>query len=214
MCRIGGEEFLIVLPYQTQQEAEICAHRCRQAVSEERFEFAEQVIHATISAGVASRRKDMAQCSELLVESDEAALRGQAHRPQCGLLRPRRCRGADRRDDSVKEWAASETGRLSGVLVCAGSREGASYDRLAWRVRGVLLFDRAIIWSSPSSRFRFHLLLSRSDHPSSVPPHPMFRGEFRGKGDPRRVVAPNTRLRGRNKPHRPVNRYDKQSRRQ
>jgi putative two-component system response regulator len=72
VCRIGGEEFLIVLPYQTQQEAEICAHRCRQAISEEHFQFAEQTIRATISAGVASRRKDMAQCSELLVESDEA----------------------------------------------------------------------------------------------------------------------------------------------
>jgi putative two-component system response regulator len=72
VCRIGGEEFLIVLPYQTQQEAEICAHRCRQAIAEEHFLFAEQTIHATISAGVASRRKDMAQCSELLVESDEA----------------------------------------------------------------------------------------------------------------------------------------------
>jgi putative two-component system response regulator len=72
VCRIGGEEFLIVLPYQTQQEAEICAHRCRQAVAEEHFNFAEQTIRATISAGVASRRKDMAQCSELLVESDEA----------------------------------------------------------------------------------------------------------------------------------------------
>ena len=72
VCRIGGEEFLIVLPYQTQQEAEVCAHRCRQAVAEERFDFGEQSIHATISAGVASRRKDMVQCSELLVESDKA----------------------------------------------------------------------------------------------------------------------------------------------
>jgi putative two-component system response regulator len=72
VCRIGGEEFLIVLPYQTQQEAEICAHRCRQAVAERHFKFGEQVIRATISAGVASRRKEMGQSAELLVDGDEA----------------------------------------------------------------------------------------------------------------------------------------------
>jgi len=72
VCRIGGEEFLIVLPYQTQQEAEICAHRCRQAVAERQFKFGEQIIRATISAGVASRRKEMGQSAELLVDGDEA----------------------------------------------------------------------------------------------------------------------------------------------
>lgn len=72
VCRIGGEEFLIVLPYQTQQEAEICAQRCRHAVAEREFKFGGQIIRATISAGVASRRKDMAQSADLLVDCDEA----------------------------------------------------------------------------------------------------------------------------------------------
>jgi len=72
VCRVGGEEFLIVLPYQTQQEAEICAQRCRQAVAQHGFEFGDLRIRATIIAGVASRRRDMGQCADLLMEADEA----------------------------------------------------------------------------------------------------------------------------------------------
>jgi putative two-component system response regulator len=72
VCRIGGEEFLIVLPYQTQQEAEICAQRCRLAVAQQPFIYEGRPLRATVSAGVASRRPDMQQCLDLLRESDEA----------------------------------------------------------------------------------------------------------------------------------------------
>ena len=48
VCRVGGEEFLVILPYQTQQEAEISAqHRCRLAVAEQHFEFEGNLIRAT-----------------------------------------------------------------------------------------------------------------------------------------------------------------------
>ncbi len=72
LCRIGGEEFLIILPCQTAQEAEICAQRCRQAVAERIFEFGGNQIRATISAGIASHRSDMAQSADILKEADEA----------------------------------------------------------------------------------------------------------------------------------------------
>jgi putative two-component system response regulator len=72
VCRIGGEEFLIILPCQTTPEAEICAQRCRVAVAEHRFVFGEHQIKATISLGIAGRRPDMMQAADLLREADDA----------------------------------------------------------------------------------------------------------------------------------------------
>ena len=72
VARIGGEEFLILLPSQTLQEAEICAQRCRQAILQNAFEHAGAEIRATISAGVATRRAGMHQCADLLADADAA----------------------------------------------------------------------------------------------------------------------------------------------
>jgi putative two-component system response regulator len=72
LCRIGGEEFLIILPCQTTQEAEVCANRCRTAVADHVFEYNGVKIRATISAGIASRRTDMVQAADLLKEADNA----------------------------------------------------------------------------------------------------------------------------------------------
>jgi putative two-component system response regulator len=72
VCRTGGEEFLILLPFQTLQEAEICAHRCRQAVSIREFEFDGKKIRATISAGISSRRHGIEHFTDVLREADEA----------------------------------------------------------------------------------------------------------------------------------------------
>jgi diguanylate cyclase (GGDEF)-like protein len=72
VCRIGGEEFLIILPCQTTQEAERCANRCRQAVASRIFTYNGSTIRATLSAGVASRRADMAQAADLLKEAYNA----------------------------------------------------------------------------------------------------------------------------------------------
>jgi two-component system cell cycle response regulator len=72
VCRIGGEEFLIVLPCQTQQEAEVCAERCRQTIEAKEFGCGGQTVRATISAGIACRRGDMHMCADLLREADDA----------------------------------------------------------------------------------------------------------------------------------------------
>jgi putative two-component system response regulator len=72
VCRIGGEEFLLVLPCQTMQEAEVCAERCRQTIEQKQFGEGEQLVRATISAGIACRRADMHSCADLLREADEA----------------------------------------------------------------------------------------------------------------------------------------------
>jgi len=72
ICRVGGEEFLIVLPSQTLHEAEVCAHRCRQEVGAHRFDFSGQIIRVTLSAGIATRRADMQACANLLRDADTA----------------------------------------------------------------------------------------------------------------------------------------------
>jgi diguanylate cyclase (GGDEF)-like protein len=72
ICRIGGEEFLIILPCQTTQEAEVCANRCRVAVADRQWEYNGQMIKATISAGIAGRKADMVQSADLLKEADAA----------------------------------------------------------------------------------------------------------------------------------------------
>jgi two-component system cell cycle response regulator len=72
VCRIGGEEFLLVLPCQTTQEAEVCAQRCRAAVADRSWTYNDKTIRATISAGIAGRRPDMVQSADLLKEADVA----------------------------------------------------------------------------------------------------------------------------------------------
>jgi putative two-component system response regulator len=72
VCRVGGDEFLVILSGQTLQEAEICAQRCRQAVSQNEFVCGPHKIKPTISVGIACRRPDVLQCADLLREGDEA----------------------------------------------------------------------------------------------------------------------------------------------
>ncbi len=50
--RIGGEEFLILLPATTQEVGELIAERLRQKVSECEVEFEQHQLHCTISCGV------------------------------------------------------------------------------------------------------------------------------------------------------------------
>jgi putative two-component system response regulator len=97
VCRVGGEEFLIVLPCQTVVEAEACAQRCRQMVEGKVFEFAGQAIRATISAGVAGRRSDMRHCTDLIKEADEAlyaAKRAGRNAVHCAPNEPARVAGS------------------------------------------------------------------------------------------------------------------------
>ncbi|MGD0767321.1 MAG: response regulator [Tepidisphaeraceae bacterium] len=91
VCRIGGEEFLIILPFQTTLEAELCADRCREAVAAKEFEYRGQLLKTTLSAGVAGRRAEMPSCDDLLSEADTAlykAKRGGRNTVQRGRRAP------------------------------------------------------------------------------------------------------------------------------
>jgi putative two-component system response regulator len=70
VCRVGGEEFLIILAMQTWAEARIAAERCREAVEKFEFEAGGTKLKVTISIGIATRLPTMEQVNDLLKASD------------------------------------------------------------------------------------------------------------------------------------------------
>lgn len=72
LARVGGDEFLIIFQNQTIKEAAICAERCRQTVAAHTFKFGETDSRVTISVGLASRIRSMADFAELLKAGDDA----------------------------------------------------------------------------------------------------------------------------------------------
>jgi diguanylate cyclase (GGDEF)-like protein len=72
ICRVGGDEFLIVFPSQTIEEAYVCAQRCLTEVQAKGFSGGTHPIKATISIGLATRTRAMLQLSDLVKAADEA----------------------------------------------------------------------------------------------------------------------------------------------
>lgn len=69
-ARIGGEEFLLILPDTSQQEAHQLADAIRQSVESATFELGGQNRTITLSGGVAAWNKNMQDMSELLRLAD------------------------------------------------------------------------------------------------------------------------------------------------
>jgi diguanylate cyclase (GGDEF)-like protein/putative nucleotidyltransferase with HDIG domain len=76
-ARFGGEEFAILLPETTPQEAFEIAERIRRAVADERFEVetSSEPIRATVSFGVAGCPGDGSDANELIHQADLAVYR-------------------------------------------------------------------------------------------------------------------------------------------
>ena len=72
VCRIGGEEFLILCPNSTGQMAATAAERYREAIATHVFRKGDLDLQITISAGVATRDDDVANCEDLLKYADQA----------------------------------------------------------------------------------------------------------------------------------------------
>jgi putative two-component system response regulator len=72
VCRVGGEEFLIISPQLTIQEVTVCADRCRLAVANHIFNIGSAEIRATVSAGLATRTTALSQFVDLLRCADQA----------------------------------------------------------------------------------------------------------------------------------------------
>jgi diguanylate cyclase (GGDEF)-like protein/putative nucleotidyltransferase with HDIG domain len=76
-ARFGGEEFAILLPDTTVQQAVEIAERIRRAVADERFEVetSSEPIRATISMGIAGYPQDGSDSNELIHQADLAVYR-------------------------------------------------------------------------------------------------------------------------------------------
>jgi putative two-component system response regulator len=70
--RIGGEEFLLIFPARTADEAAICADRCRSEVEKHVFTFSGKPMRITISVGVAGQKSGSTDPSPLLNEAEQA----------------------------------------------------------------------------------------------------------------------------------------------
>lgn len=71
-CRIGGEEFLVLLPDTTLEGALLHAERIRQACESTRFAIDGRTLSVTASFGVAERAVSMKNYEELLSAADNA----------------------------------------------------------------------------------------------------------------------------------------------
>jgi putative two-component system response regulator len=72
ICRVGGEEFLIIFPAQTVEEAIVCAGRFRAAVAQHPFDIGDASTRVTVSIGLATREPGIAQFTDLLKAADLA----------------------------------------------------------------------------------------------------------------------------------------------
>ncbi len=86
VCRMGGEELLILCPNTDAAGAAILAERCRRVVEELRVEDQGRTIRFTISIGVAERDPSMATREDLLHAADEALYAAKAAGRNCVRL--------------------------------------------------------------------------------------------------------------------------------
>ncbi len=71
-ARLGGEEFGILLPVTTVEQAQPVAERLRQKVAEIRIPTPQGVVQFTVSIGIAAYSSDLASAEELLLQADRA----------------------------------------------------------------------------------------------------------------------------------------------
>jgi diguanylate cyclase (GGDEF)-like protein len=75
-CRLGGEEFLVVLPRTSIEQAMLAAERLRKAVSDMNVEYRGQPLHGvTVSLGVASYPDHADEAERLIKAADQALYR-------------------------------------------------------------------------------------------------------------------------------------------
>ncbi len=72
LCRVGGEEFLVICRETSTEQALVCAERLRQRVEEHRIEVADTEVAITISIGIATRDASTADAEALMKRADMA----------------------------------------------------------------------------------------------------------------------------------------------
>jgi diguanylate cyclase (GGDEF)-like protein len=90
VCRIGGEEFLMICPDSDAQAAAQCAERLRQAVGAMRMQVGKVSLQVTISLGVAAMGPAMRGPEAMVKAADQAVYSAkQAGRNRSCIYRPR-----------------------------------------------------------------------------------------------------------------------------
>jgi len=90
ICRIGGEEFLVICPNTDLDAAAQCAERLRSAVATTRVQVGTLSLQTTISVGVAAMDKGMLGPDALIKAADQAVYAAkQAGRNRSCVVRPR-----------------------------------------------------------------------------------------------------------------------------
>jgi len=101
LARIGGEEFALLLPETTLDEAQIVAERLRRDVAEHAAVVAAREMPTTVSVGVASRSPEMSGIAQLMSAADKAlyeAKRGGRNRVVCFEASGKRVTAANPKD--------------------------------------------------------------------------------------------------------------------
>ena len=90
ICRIGGEEFLVICPDSDTSAAFQCAERLRQAVGNMRIPVGNVALQVTISIGVAAMHASMGSPESMIKAADQAVYASKhAGRNRTSVYRPR-----------------------------------------------------------------------------------------------------------------------------
>ena len=72
ICRYGGDEFVVLLPQLSKEEAQEAAERVRSAIENTSFDMKGQRIQSTVSIGLASYPDDLQNIYDLIDKADES----------------------------------------------------------------------------------------------------------------------------------------------
>jgi diguanylate cyclase (GGDEF)-like protein len=85
ICRMGGDEFLVICPDTDLDSALVCAERVRQAMSKLAIQVGSISLGSSVSIGVAQRVSSMADVSALIKRADEGVYLAKAGGRNCAL---------------------------------------------------------------------------------------------------------------------------------
>ncbi|MDR2926528.1 MAG: diguanylate cyclase [Azoarcus sp.] len=72
ICRMGGDEFLVICPEASQRDALVCAERLRKEIEQLTVNNEEDELRLSVSIGVAVRDESMASADDLIKKADGA----------------------------------------------------------------------------------------------------------------------------------------------
>jgi len=87
MCRFGGEEFVILLPETSGEEAFVAAERICRGIEEARLETEKGQVSVTVSMGVVNLGKEIDSLNDLIREADRAMYKAKDQGRNCVFIK-------------------------------------------------------------------------------------------------------------------------------